>query len=58
MKQDELSLLEEQLEEIDHMEPRKLFLGNLRRDQNETRKTTIKTMDKALKDYGRIPANL
>ncbi|KAF2792089.1 hypothetical protein K505DRAFT_388040, partial [Melanomma pulvis-pyrius CBS 109.77] len=51
IKQDELSLLEEQLEEIDHLEPRKLFLGNLRRDQNETRKTILKTMDKALKDY-------
>jgi hypothetical protein len=54
MKQDQLSLLEERLDEVDHTEPRKLFLGNLRRDGNESRKNVLKTMDKALKDYGKV----
>ena len=54
MKQDQLSLLEERLDEIDHTEPRKLFLGNLRRDRNENRKNVLETADKALKDYGEV----
>lgn len=53
MKQDQLLLLDERLDEIDYTEPMKLFLGNLRRDRNESRKNVLKTMDKALKDYGK-----
>lgn len=55
VKQDELSLLEEQMGEIDLSEPRKLFLGNLRRDQNESRQSVLKSADEALKDYGEFP---
>ena len=52
MKQDELSILEEQLDAIDRNEPRKLFLGNARRDRNKSRKKTLRMMDTLLKDYG------
>ena len=52
MKQDRLSLLEEQLDELDNDEPSKLFLGNIRRDGNEARRGVLKAVDKALKDYG------
>ena len=34
------------------MEPRKLYLGNLRRDENKNRKNVLESMDKVLKDYG------
>ena len=54
VKQDHLSMLEERLNEIDHSEPRKMFLGNLRRDKNESRKSILDSMDKALRDYGKI----
>lgn len=53
VKQDQLLLLEERLDEIDNAESMKLFLGNLRRDRNENRKNVLKTMDEALKDYGK-----
>ena len=53
VKQDKLLRLEERLDEVDRMEPRKLFLGNLRRDGNESRKEILKAMNKALKDYGK-----
>lgn len=52
MKHDELSLLEKRLDEIDRTEPKKLFLGSLRRDRNGSRKDTLETMDRVLKDYG------
>lgn len=51
-KQDELSLLEEQLDEIDRTETKKLYLGNMRREKNERRKDVLQRMDSALKDYG------
>ncbi|MCJ1454887.1 hypothetical protein MMC28_005240 [Mycoblastus sanguinarius] len=51
VKQDHLSMLEERLDEIDHSEPRKMFLGNLRRDRNYSRKNVLDSMDKALRDY-------
>ena len=54
VKQDHLSMLEERLDEIDHSEPRKMFLGNLRRDRNYSRKNVLDSMDKALRDYGKI----
>ena len=53
MKQDQLLLLEERLDEIDRSEPRKLFLGNLRRDRNESRNNVLQNMDNTLKDYGK-----
>lgn len=52
VKQDRLSLLENQLNEIVVSEPRKLFLGNIRRDQNESRQSVLRSAAKALKDYG------
>ena len=54
VKQDHLSMLEERLDDIDHAEPRKMFLGNLRRDRNESRKDVLDSMDKALRDYGMV----
>ena len=54
LKQDQLSLLEEQLDRIDHEEPRKLFLGCSRRDGNESRKNIVTAIDRQLKDYGKI----
>ena len=53
MKQDQLSVLEEQLNEVDHEEQRKLFLGNLRRDGNERRRNILKAIDEGLLDYGK-----
>lgn len=53
LKQDQLSLLEQQLDRIDYEEPRKLFLGNSRRDGNESRKHVLAGIDRSLRDYGK-----
>ena len=51
-KQDELSVLEQQLEEIDRAESKLLYLGSLRRDQNPECKRIIDEIGIALRDYG------
>lgn len=55
LKQDELSLLESQLDRIDHEETRKLFLGNRRRDKNPERKEILMKLEVALASYGEFP---
>lgn len=52
LKQDEVSLLESQLDQIDHEEERDLFVGNSRRDKNPKRKETLGKLDTALSNYG------
>lgn len=52
LKQDEVSLLESQLDHIDHEEERDLFLGNSRRDKDPERKETLGKLDAALSSYG------
>ena len=54
IKQDHLSILEAQLQEVDRQEPRRLFLGNLRRDNNLERKRLMGEFETVLKDYGMI----
>ena len=56
LKQDRISRLEEQLNEIDRSEPAVLFLGNCRRDKNEHRESVLKKLDDAFSDYGRCIA--
>jgi hypothetical protein len=51
-KQDHLVTLEEELDRIDREETRVLFLGNLRRDKNQERKTIMSQIDKELESYG------
>lgn len=50
-KQDNLSVLQERLEDVDRSEDIGLRLGSHRRDNNEERKTLIKEIDVALADY-------
>ena len=52
IKQDELSLLEAQLDEVDHEETKILFLGNRRRDKNATRLDLVSKIDEVLASYG------
>lgn len=52
LKQDRLSVLEEQLEHIDHSENRPIFLGNTRRDFNPARKQILADMEIELREYG------
>jgi hypothetical protein len=52
LKQDKLSMLEQQLEEIDATESAPLFLGSSRDDKNEERSSTLSEIDRALADYG------
>jgi hypothetical protein len=52
LKQDKLSILEKQLEDIDANERAPLFLGSSRDDRNEERSSTILEIDNALADYG------
>ena len=58
LKQDELSLLESQLDRIDHEETRELFLGNRRRDKNPERKEILMKLEVALASYGEFPCPL
>ncbi|RYP92954.1 hypothetical protein DL770_000914 [Monosporascus sp. CRB-9-2] len=50
-KQDNLSVLQERLEDVDRSATIGLRLGSHRRDNNEQRKTLIKEIDVALADY-------
>lgn len=52
LKQDELSRLESQLDQVDNEEERDLFLGNSRRDQNPERREILAKLDVALSSYG------
>lgn len=54
LKQDELCLLESQLDRIDEMETRELYLGNSRRDGNVERKRILMELEIALSGYGRF----
>jgi hypothetical protein len=51
-KQDRVSFLEQQLEDLDRHESRSLFLGSIRKDQNARRETVLQELDAALADYG------
>jgi hypothetical protein len=51
-KQDKIILLEQQLASLDAEEPRRLFLGNFRRDYNEARNNVLAKLDIALHEYG------
>lgn len=51
-KQDEISVLEDELRRVDESETCELFLGSRRRDQNQDRKTIMNKLDAALIDYG------
>ncbi|MDI1492829.1 MAG: hypothetical protein OHK93_004612 [Ramalina farinacea] len=50
-KQDKLSMLERELDDIDIAETRELFLGNQRRDRNQKRQDIIERINVALSDY-------
>lgn len=52
LKQDRLSLLEEQLEKIDRDEVAMLSLGSCRADKNGARRAVLADIDDALTDYG------
>jgi hypothetical protein len=49
-------LLEKELEELDENEQRPLFLGSIRRDQNQERRALLQKLDEALADYGKVHA--
>ncbi|KAI9771000.1 MAG: hypothetical protein M1840_002704 [Geoglossum simile] len=51
LKQDKLSILEQQLEKIDAHESAPLFLGSSRDDKNDERSSTLSEIDRALADY-------
>ena len=53
MKQDRVSILEQELERVDREEPSVLFLGNSRRDRNPRRKEVLEKLCDALADYGK-----
>lgn len=57
-KQDRLCLLEQELDELDRTEPKRLFLGSLRSDRNTTRNKLCDAIDMAMKDYGETPRPL
>lgn len=52
-KQQRVSELEMQLEELDSQEPRPLYLGSFQADANASRLQVLKDLDKALADYGK-----
>jgi hypothetical protein len=51
-KQDQLCALEQQLNEIDNTESRRLYLGSLRLDLNPERKRVLGDIGIALSEYG------
>lgn len=52
LKQDRLTVLEEQLAKVDTEETNLLSLGSVRADSNDTRKNLIVDIDAALVEYG------
>jgi hypothetical protein len=55
LKQDRLSMLERQLDEVDQAEPAPLFLGMSRLDRNEERRNIISQLEASLTNYGERP---
>jgi len=53
-KQDELSMLEQQLDQIDQHETSPLFLGKRRSDRNPERSSALAAIDRVLVEYGEI----
>ena len=53
LKQDRVSALEQQLEQVDDEETSPLFLGTARRDRNAARLQVLDDIDAALAEYGR-----
>ena len=53
LKQDEISELEKQLDNVDEEEPKELFLGNRRRDCNIQRKQIVGRLESCLAEYGK-----
>lgn len=53
LKQDELSVLEMDLEELDREEPNLLYLGSRRDDKNKERQSILSKIDHTLAEYGR-----
>lgn len=53
-KQDEVSRLEETLDEVDSKEQREIFLGCMRRDVNPERLQILQQLKTALAEYGKI----
>ena len=51
-KQDELSLLEQRLDQVDQNETSPLFLGKSRSDRNPDRSSTLSAIDRKIVDYG------
>jgi hypothetical protein len=52
LKQDEMSVLEERLDELDEKEDRELFLGSIRRDINSERRQLVQDLQGRLEEYG------
>jgi hypothetical protein len=53
LKQDKLSLLKQQLDQVDQREPCPLFLGKSRGDRNAERASLLSAIEACLTDYGR-----
>ncbi|KAK0742067.1 hypothetical protein B0T21DRAFT_408912 [Apiosordaria backusii] len=54
LKQDEIALLEHKLDELDSAEKQKIFLGCMRRDQNDERRRVLDGLQKALAEYDEL----
>jgi hypothetical protein len=52
LKQDNVSVLEKKLEQVDRDEKAQLFLGKSRADKNVKRQEILGEIDTALADYG------
>ena len=53
LKQQRVTVLEKQLEELDLQESRPLYLGSYQADANASRLQVLKDLDAALADYGK-----
>ena len=54
LKQQRMTALEKQLEQLDFQEPRALHLGSIQADTNAARIQILKDLDEALADYGEL----
>lgn len=54
LKQDEISVLEEKLDQIDEAEGRALLLGCSRLDENDERRLVVKKLHSSLAEYGNM----
>jgi hypothetical protein len=57
MKQDELCMLEDQLDQVDRQEVSPLFLGVRRVDRNTARASVLSHINSKLADYGAFNKN-